>query len=311
MNMPKISPKLFQADTMKCPVCLSEQNEKISTYTKPPYEFYDCRDCKLIYANPMKSGDAEWYTNFEVYAVPENPDPKLKWYENYCIHIVPSWKEKKVLNIGCGTTTFLKELQDKGADVYGIDINNNMIEFTKNKLGVSKCQCIDIDSFIDSYNDSGFDYILFFEVLEHLEAPGQFITRLEKILKNDGCIICSVPNRNRYLPSKNTSWDYPPHHLTRWSIYSLQNAFTTKGYEVNHFAICPISPEDFLRITGFDFGVSYFEKVKYKKFFAKKFIKPLVKIRTAIYKVLALFTNAITPGKGNNLFIMVSKKKSK
>ncbi|MEW6558554.1 MAG: methyltransferase domain-containing protein, partial [Elusimicrobiota bacterium] len=80
-----------------------------------------------------------------------------------------------------------------------------------------------------------FDIITFFEVLEHQDNLQSFIQDITTLLKKDGFIAGSVPNRDRFLAKLSDRafgfGDYPPHHFTRWSteilkIYLEKNDFT-------------------------------------------------------------------------------------
>jgi len=53
------------------------------------------------------------------------------------------------------------------------------------------------------------------------------------LLKEERCIAGSVPNRERLFVEidwKYYDWDYPPHHILRFSKFSLHKAFKNCGF---------------------------------------------------------------------------------
>ena len=64
-----------------------------------------------------------------------------------------------VLDVGCGDGTLMKMLQDRGALVSGIDINqDNIIKCLEKGLSVIQG---DIDEGLQEYPDGSYDYVIF------------------------------------------------------------------------------------------------------------------------------------------------------
>lgn len=79
-----------------------------------------------------------------------------------------------------------------------------------------------LDEFVEFAKDKNlkFDVVTFFEVLEHQDKPKQFLENVGKLLKPNGFIAGSVPNRDFILKEINWKYfsvDYPPHHFLRFS----------------------------------------------------------------------------------------------
>jgi SAM-dependent methyltransferase len=295
---------------MKCPACFSNNTGKINTYASEGYTFYRCNECEVIFANPMKAGIKDWYENLEVYAIPKKPRENLKLHEESFLKEDIIWKGMRILNIGCGPTVFLKKLEELGCDITAVDINEKIIDFTRNILGVENAFVYEALDFIASYKEEKFDIIIFFELLEHLEDPGEFIRNLKSIIKDDGKIFFSVPNRERMIPSKDTS-DYPPHHLTRWNKESLRNFLEIHRYFVDRITMLSDIANDFLWVIGIYFGTLYLED-KIKKgcknplvIFAFKF---LFKFRVGFYKTIAMIGSPFVKGRRRIVYVVASIK---
>ncbi len=289
---------------MKCPVCFSQDTEKINTYTAKGYSFYKCYDCDVIFANPMKAASREWYQKHPFYKPLYQPKENKPWYEEQFLK--ENLEIKRILNIGCGYNKFLVKLEKKNYDVYAIDINKNIVDFSRNVLGIEKVFNISIEEFIDKSTDK-FDAIIFFELLEHLEKPGDFLRSLKKILKEEGYIVFSVPNRNRICPSAHWA-DYPPHHLTRWSRQSIIRNLERSGFKVVKSIISPISAEQLMYAIGIYFGTIYLQKKKDRNFFFKVLYKFLCRFRVIFYNVIAIFLRATNVFKEKGTFIYTVAK---
>jgi SAM-dependent methyltransferase len=294
---------------MICPACFSNNVDKIDTYTSKGYTFCKCEDCEVIFANPMQAGEKDWYENLGVYTIPEKPRGNLKYHEEIFLNEDISWKDKKILNIGCGPTVFLKNLKSLGCQIMAIDINNRVVDFTKNVLGIEKAFTCDISEFIKNYKGDKFDYIIFFEVLEHLENPGDFMINLKDIVKNTGKIFFSVPNRERMMPFKD-DFDYPPHHLTRWNTKCIRRFLGIHGYCVDN--ITDFSADianDFMWVIGIYFGTLYL-KDKIEKGCKNTFIifsfNLLFKIRVIFYIIIAMVGRCFITGRKRNIYVIAS-----
>ncbi len=104
----------------------------------------------------------------------------------------------KILDLGCASGYFAKELLKKNCRVWGMDADKEAVQEAK-KYCV-EVKVADLDELSPERNPFGhlpgvkFDYILLLDVLEHLKNPEKLLKLLKKYLKKDGEIIVSVPN---------------------------------------------------------------------------------------------------------------------
>ena len=216
-----------------------------------------------------------------------------------------------MLNIGCGRNIFLRLAKEAGYEIFALDFNEISIKFTRQKLGIENALAMDTMDFVKNYKGNKFDVIVFFEVLEHLEAPSEFIQNLLKVLKPGGHIVLSVPNRNRMGPQR-YSWDYPPHHLSRWSALSLRNFLEFNGYMVERLLISPITADDLISGLKSSFKTTYIEKKitmadtkkTDKKILISYIFNILFRMRMFLYKIMATAGNIFIRRKGLNIYAL-------
>ena len=104
------------------------------------------------------------------------------------------FKNKKILDLGCGTGEFLNNYYGMGAECSGIDIENNFK--IKNKINF-KLINIEANKFLKNWKKK-FDVIFLFEFLEHLEEQDKhkLFENLSKKLNKNAYVFISTLNKN-------------------------------------------------------------------------------------------------------------------
>lgn len=98
-----------------------------------------------------------------------------------------------VLDLGCATGYFGKQLKEKNCRVWGVEIDQNAAKIALKYL--EKVYTEDIKNISKmELKKSFFDYILLLDVIEHISDSEQIIKDLKKYLTKNGKIIISTPN---------------------------------------------------------------------------------------------------------------------
>lgn len=227
-------------ETMDCPVC-SKATEKIKVGVWNEYQLFRCAQCDVVFSYPFVAGDESWYVdsgNYELLRF----NTKTDWQHEQFLSAPP--KGKKLLDIGCNNGVFLHCAEKIGFEVAGLDFNSNSLDAGRKAFGLKRLYCLTLDDYAKQYPEEKFDIITFFEVLEHLDNPNEFIEKAKYLLKPTGYIALSVPNRDMFINPLGDE-DYPPHHLTRWSKKSLNNILNAHSFTVVSYKAKKVRPEDF------------------------------------------------------------------
>jgi len=102
-----------------------------------------------------------------------------------------SWRDKKVLDVGCGTGLFAFNAAKKGAIVLGIDFSIEAIELARSQHHHKNLKFLSTD--INTIKEK-FDVIVSNGTLEHMDNPIKTLRLLKRHLNKNGCIIITSPN---------------------------------------------------------------------------------------------------------------------
>lgn len=248
---------------MNCQVCGSEKIKLI--YKNYPgyvggarFNIFECEKCdthfihlnkipkelyELIYSNLNTPSYRRYYKYAGEVKKHKNPLKFLADMESTYFPVYNYVKNKKnldVLEIGCGFGYITYALNKLGHNTTGIDISKKAIYFANNNFGNYFIN-IDAENF-SKKNNRKFDLVLGLELIEHLNNPNNFIKTCLRLLKKDGKIILTSPNKD-YIKTAIWQTDLPPVHIF-WSGH--------KGFE-------KIAENNKLKVEFVDFK-NYFPK---------------------------------------------------
>lgn len=94
------------------------------------------------------------------------------------------------LDLGCGTGEMIKLIlqQDSGKTLYGIDLSENMIQVSKNKLGNAATFVLG-DSENLPFPENFFDVVYCNDSFHHYPAPINVLAEIRRVLKTNGLFI--------------------------------------------------------------------------------------------------------------------------
>jgi SAM-dependent methyltransferase len=219
-----------------CPVCGAASEKVLSSYrsqySPEDYKLYKCENCDMVWWEPLKMQGYLYEEGLFPGYEKLHSLPNLKLGSNHRAFFknFSGPRSGRLLDVGCGNGKFLMVAKGYGFDVWGIDIDRQSVEIAKSVLG-NNIHFMELGQFVKfaKERDLEFDVITFFEVLEHQDRPIEFLESIKTILKKGGYVAGSVPNRDRWIIDE-TEWDYPPHHLLRFSKKSLETTLKVAGF---------------------------------------------------------------------------------
>lgn len=214
-----------------CPIChigtLIEGQEQ---------EYLLCTHCKTEVAVNMAPRPASDYEVVEWYGP--------RWEFDVVAGFIKDGN--RVLELGCGEGHFSRTILDKDIQYQGVDFNCAAIMTAKNQVNQTSHRYLtDLER-----ASTPSDTLCAFHVMEHIPEPIHFLRDL--LNKNQiNRIFFSVPNPHRATVrmALREKWDYPPHHLYRFSESGLREMMRTLGFKVILVACEPMRNDEFMEIA--------------------------------------------------------------
>lgn len=132
-------------------------------------------------------------------------------------------KGRRLLELGSSLGYFARVFKNRGFDVSGSDISSYIVKKAAKLQKDIKFFKLDIEK--GTKKDEKYDYVVAFEVLEHLKDPEKSLRNVRKMLGNGGIFVFSTP-----FPTKKSLSD-PTHinvHEASWWIKAGKKAGFSK-----------------------------------------------------------------------------------
>lgn len=105
-------------------------------------------------------------------------------------------KNKNILNVGAGRGGLSTKLILEGYKVDSLEYFNKYCEIIKKLFDYYKVKGQIINKGIENYSSNKkYDFISLVEVIEHVQNPEKTLESIHKLLKDDGKIYITIPNR--------------------------------------------------------------------------------------------------------------------
>lgn len=231
------------ADTNKpdhCLVCREGKNISLImnhiAVTGAAVSLYECAGCEAQFWFPFINPGSQWYEGTSNYGIKEMTAPKIyrRFHKEFLQRHQSFSPGTTALELGCGSGEFMDAIRKRGATVFGVDFDRKAVALARTFFHLQNTVAMPFDEFFQRTDLPKFDYLFFFEVIEHVDNPLEFIQRAKGLLKPGGKMAASTPSCERALVNWN-HWDFPPHHLTRWNRQALENLFKKAGLVVHYF----------------------------------------------------------------------------
>ena len=230
-----------------CPICdHKEFTHHLScvdhNYSNDVFNITSCNKCSFKFTNPRPTSDTIYkYYKSDNYI---SHTSSKKGLFNKVYHLVrnyqfgykyrlikknlPRTENLSLLDFGCGTGDFLNYCHLKGMQCHGVEKDDGARNMGKNHFNLPIHEELEE---IESKKEK-FDVITLWHVLEHIEDFKMLLTRLKKLLNDNGLLILGLPNHNSFdahvFKENWVAYDVPIHlsHFSQNNIKSLVQALS-------------------------------------------------------------------------------------
>lgn len=139
------------------------------------------------------------------------------WYEHYHRYVMASSmvQGKKVLDLACGEGYGSAILAESAASVLGVDISSEAIGHARARYSRDNLSFQEASATAIPLADDTIDVVVSFETLEHLTEQEAMLTEFRRVLKADGVLIISSPDRKAYSDDRDYENEYHVAELYR------------------------------------------------------------------------------------------------
>jgi 2-polyprenyl-3-methyl-5-hydroxy-6-metoxy-1,4-benzoquinol methylase len=229
------------------------------------------------------------------------------------------FKNRFLLDIGCGDGSFIKKLQEHGIKAYGTELTKESAAVAIKKVGLKKI-LIGYNNKANIYKNK-FNAITMWHTLEHFPNPEKILRFVNNCLSDDGTLYIEVPNFGSLQSSIDKNyWIYNdvPRHINHFTKESLKNLLINSGFKITK-----------LKTSSLEFGIvgmlSSLDNFIRKDYHSKNFIikrlfhleaKSFVQNLFHLIVLVFLFIPAVAAesisilGKNGSVIMLEAKKKN-
>jgi len=228
---------------LNCRICNGDKfeiifNEKIRTGgAESQYntnaQVFKCQHCSVEMLSIDKSFNHDYWGEKVDSISRENIYNKYDWEQELWLSKIGlnTFRDKIVLDFGCGHGIFLDLLQNIASMTYGVEKNKDIFDdFYRGK----KHQ---IFYNLEQMDNNSVDIIVAFDVIEHLEAPLEILKEMYRVLNPNGKVYIGVPNQCDFLKSiekEYLKFFYHEAHVLYFNEKSLSSLIANINFKINN-----------------------------------------------------------------------------
>ncbi|GEM_PF-1410206 len=227
-----------------------------------------CRDCGLLYVSPRLSTEdlhrlyedyyhrpGHWRDYLADHALPQDGrkqagDADRLWTRRYQAlwpameRALGQRRPVRALDLGAGQGRWARWLAERGVESWAYEVADNPALAAARTHGVHVAIAPTPEA--ARLPGQGFDLVTLWDVIEHLEAPGETLARVRGLLASDGVLFVQTPNARwirwkvraaRLLPRRLVGELVSPYgillpeqHLQYYTVRTLRRQLRAAGY---------------------------------------------------------------------------------
>jgi SAM-dependent methyltransferase len=217
---------------------LKDLNEVTYSARRSPdtnhYRIVRCNKCGLVYSTPiLEPSEVENLyraSSFTYGSIIRDLQDTYGFHLAKIDKLVPD--KGRLLEIGCGNGFFLEKAKELGyREVYGVEPSNEAVKEASPSIAPNILNEVFGSGY---YPGSYFDVVCFFQTLDHIVNPNDFLADCRNYLKEQGVVLCITHNID--APSAKILGEKCPmidiEHIYLFNKKTLRQIFSRNGFEV-------------------------------------------------------------------------------
>ena len=131
----------------------------------------------------------------------DDNDPSTALDEPFLLKHLSPFAGCRILDLGCGTGRYLRQLTTSACRIVGVDLSRNMLARARQQLGSRRDVClVQASANCLPFQSASFDRIMSGLVVDHLHSAEQFFREMSRILMAHGqAIVAAVHPHMQHL----------------------------------------------------------------------------------------------------------------
>ncbi len=209
-------------------------------YRLDPFRVVRCRECRQVFVDPRLNEEgrlalygAPEYFDDGVYGSPTAMRLQQIWSRGRLDLIdaaLGGRSDPLVYEIGCAYGEFLAAAAARGFTVAGLEFSPVAARTASRRLGVD----IDVGEVVDLDRRVNADVVAFWDVIEHVPDPGDFLDSARDLVRPGGVMALSCPYVDS-IPARLLGarwWSLKPHkHIWHFTVPDVRRMLRERGVE--------------------------------------------------------------------------------
>jgi len=209
---------------------------------------------------------------------------KSYYYQYYiykfALDLIKERKIKSIIDLGCGVGIKSKFIHNRFPDLIYIGIDQKeAIEYCTTNYDFGDWYINDIENPLLDSNFEKADLVISSDVIEHLNNPSSLLKYLKFLVKKDGLILISTPERD-LLRGKSCLECPNKFHIREWNASEFKKYIESKGFKILKHELC------------YPIKITISAKIEYIKAFYSEIIKRFIFRKALKYNQLLLLKSS-------------------
>lgn len=159
-------------------------------------------------------------------------------------------KDKNIVSIACGSGygEFYLATDGQAKSVLGIDNSKEAIDYAKKNYQAQNLTFKQADALKNNISSQSIDVIISFETIEHVQEDDKLLAEFSRILKDNGTLILSTPNKASSFKNLLARPAINPYHVREYRKNYLERLLKKYFKSVSFFGQKTILKRSFLRL---------------------------------------------------------------